>query len=88
MTLDQLTAVADQARKRNLKSTIHHVSAATFKRAMEAGVSSLAHVAGDELLTEEDISLFLSRDAIIEPTMSVPYDTGYKLKGHPAHDAA
>jgi imidazolonepropionase-like amidohydrolase len=86
MTLDQLTAIADQSRKRNLKSTIHHVSVASFRRALEAGVSSLAHIAGDQLLTEEDIALFLSKDCIIEPTMSVPYDTSYKIKGDPTFD--
>lgn len=86
MTMDQLTAVADQASKRNIKSTIHHVSVASFRRALEAGVSSLAHLAGDELLNEEDIALFLSRGGIIEPTMSVLYDTGYKIKGDPAFD--
>lgn len=86
MTMDQLTAVADQSRKRNLKSTIHHVSAASFRRALKAGVSSLAHLAGDELLNEDDIALFLSRNGIIEPTLSVPYDASYKIKGDPASD--
>ncbi len=86
MTLDQLTAVADQAGKRNLKSTIHHVSVASFRRALEAGVSSLAHIAGDELLAEDDIALFLSRDCIIEPTLSVAYDMSYKIEGDPAFD--
>jgi imidazolonepropionase-like amidohydrolase len=86
MTMNQLAAVADQSRKRNLKSTIHHVSVASFRRALEAGVSSLAHIAGDELLTEDDIALFLSRNGIIEPTMSVPYDASYKIEGDPAFD--
>jgi imidazolonepropionase-like amidohydrolase len=86
MTLDQLTAVADQSRKRNINSTIHHVSVASFRRALEAGVTSLAHLAGGELLNEDDIALFLSRDGIIEPTVSVAYDTSYKIKGHPACD--
>lgn len=86
MTLDQLMAIADQARKRNLKSTIHHVSVASFRRALEAGISSLAHIAGDEPLTEDDIAFFLSRDCIIEPTMSILYDASYKIKGHPAFD--
>lgn len=86
MTMDQLEAVADQSRKRNLKSTIHHVSVASFRRALKAGVSSLAHLAGDELLSEDDIALFLSRNGIIEPTLSVPYDTSYKIKGDPAFD--
>lgn len=86
MTMDQLTAVADQSRKRNLKATIHHVSVASFRRALKAGVSSLAHLAGDELLNENDIALFLSSNGIIEPTLSVPYDASYKIKGDPAVD--
>ena len=86
MTMNQLTAVADQSRKRNLKSTIHHVSTASFRRALEAGVSSLAHIAGDALLSKDDIALFLSEDGIIEPTMSVPYDVSYQIKGDPAFD--
>ncbi len=86
MSMDQLTAVADQSRKRNLKSTIHQVSAASFRRALKAGVSSLAHLAGDQLLNEDDMVLFLSRNAMIEPTLSVPYDASYKIKGDPASD--
>lgn len=86
MTMDQLTALADQARQRNLKSTIHHVSVASFRRALKAGVSSLAHLAGDELLNDDDIALFLSRNGIIEPTLSVLYDTSYKIKGDAEFD--
>jgi imidazolonepropionase-like amidohydrolase len=86
MTMDQLTAVADQSRKRNLKSTIHHVSVASFRRALEAGVSSLAHLTGGELLSEDDIALFLSRSGIIEPTLSVPYDASYQIKGDSTFD--
>jgi imidazolonepropionase-like amidohydrolase len=86
MTLDQLTAIADQASKRGLKTTIHHTSAASFRRAIEAGISSLAHMAGDERLTEDDIALFLSSDCIVEPTMSVPYDMSYQIAGDPTFD--
>lgn len=85
MTLDQLTAIADQAGKRNLKSTIHHTSAASFRRAVKAGVSSLAHLPVDELLTGDDIALFLSRGCFLEPTLSVAYDSCYKIKGDPAY---
>jgi len=84
MTLDQLAAIADQALKRNLKSTIHHTTVASFRRALKAGVSSLAHVPGDATLTDEDINLFLEHGSYIEPTMSVAYDTSYKIKGDPA----
>jgi imidazolonepropionase-like amidohydrolase len=83
MTLDQLTAIADQALKRNLKSTIHHTSVESFRRALKAGVSSLAHIPGGELLTDDDINLFIEQSCFIEPTMSVAYDTCYKIKGDP-----
>jgi imidazolonepropionase-like amidohydrolase len=83
MTLDQLSAIADQALKRNLKSTIHHTSVESFRRALKAGVSSLAHIPGGELLTDDDINLFLEQSCFIEPTMSVAYDTCYKIKGDP-----
>jgi hypothetical protein len=86
MTMDQLTTVADQSRKRNLKSTIHHVSIASFRRALKAGVSSLAHLAGDKPLSEDDMTLYLSCSSIIEPTLSVLYDTSYKIKGDPTFD--
>lgn len=86
MTLNQLTAIADQASKRKLKSTIHHTSVASFRRALNAGVSSLAHVACDDLLTDDDIALFLKHDAIIEPTMSVAYDMSYPIEGEPGFD--
>jgi imidazolonepropionase-like amidohydrolase len=86
MTMGQLTALVDQARKRNLKSTIHHVSVASFRRALDAGVSSLAHLPGGEPLTEEDIARFVSGKAIIEPTLSVLYDTSYRIEGHRSYD--
>jgi imidazolonepropionase-like amidohydrolase len=83
MTLAQLSAIADQALKRNLKSTIHHTSVASFRRALKAGVSSLAHIPGGEFLTDDDINLFLNQSCCIEPTMSVSYDSCYKIKGDP-----
>ena len=83
MTLDQLSAIADQALKRGLLSTIHHTSVESFRRALKAGVSSLAHIPCDGLLTDEDIDLFLNQKAFIEPTMSVSYDCSYKIKDDP-----
>lgn len=86
MKMEQLAAIADQARKRNIKTTIHHTSVASFRRALNAGVSSLAHIPGDELLTEDDIAFFLAQGCFIEPTMSVTYDSCYKIKGEPTFD--
>ncbi|WP_320042701.1 amidohydrolase family protein [uncultured Desulfobacter sp.] len=86
MTLDQLSAIADQARKRGLKSTIHHTSVESFRRALKAGVSSLAHIPCDEILTDDDINLFLDQSCFIEPTMSVAYDSSYKIKKDPTFE--
>jgi imidazolonepropionase-like amidohydrolase len=81
MKIEQMEALADQALKRGLQSTIHHVSVATFRRAVQAGVSSLAHVAFDEELTQEDIDTFLAAGTIIEPTLTVGYDLCWRIKG-------
>ncbi|MCP4754434.1 MAG: amidohydrolase family protein [Proteobacteria bacterium] len=86
MKIEQMEALADQARKRGLQTTIHHVSVATFRRAVKAGVSSLAHIASDDLLTQEDIEAFLAAGTIIEPTLSVAYDLCWKIEGDPWRD--
>lgn len=88
MTLDQLSTIADQARKRNLKSTIHHTSVESFRRALKAGISSLAHLPGEDYLTDDDIDLFLKQGCFIEPTMSIAYATSYKIKDDPTFDDA
>jgi len=86
MKLEQMEAIADQARKRGLQSTIHQVSAATFRRAVKAGVSSLAHLALDEVLTQEDIDAFLAAGTILEPTLTLAYDFCWKIEGDPLFD--
>ena len=85
MRIEQLEALADQARKRGLQSTIHHTNVASFRRAVKAGVSSLAHMAADEdeLLTQEDIDAFLAAGSIIEPTLTTAYALCWKIKGDP-----
>jgi imidazolonepropionase-like amidohydrolase len=87
MKIEQMEALTDQARKRGLQSTIHHVSVATFRRAVKAGVSSLAHFAFDDKLTQEDIDAFIAADCIIEPTLTVAYDQCFKIEGNPFFDA-
>jgi imidazolonepropionase-like amidohydrolase len=86
MTQTQLNALADQARKRGLRSTIHQVSVSSFTRAVEAGVSSLAHLPRDGVLSPKDIEAFVSKGCISDPTLSVPYDVSYKIKGSPIVD--
>ena len=81
MTMEQLHAITDQARRRGVQSTIHSVSVDTFQRAVKAGFSSLAHMARDGELTQQDIDACLNSDCIIEPTLSVGYDMSWRLKG-------
>jgi len=88
MTLDQLQALADQARRRGVKSMMHHVSVESFRRGVKAGVSSLSHIASDSNLTREDVEAFKSAGCIIEPTVSVGYGLLWKIKGDKWYDHA
>ncbi|MEW6185928.1 MAG: amidohydrolase family protein [Thermodesulfobacteriota bacterium] len=86
MTLEQMAAAADQARKRGLQSTIHQVALSSFRKAVEAGVSSLAHLPRDGVLTQEDVKAFIAAGSISDPTLSVPYDVSYSILGQPSAD--
>ncbi|MBI5118268.1 amidohydrolase family protein [Candidatus Poribacteria bacterium] len=86
MTKSQLAAIGDQARKRGLKSTIHHVSVESFRRAVECGISSLAHAPFDDKLTAADIEAFNSSGCFIEPTATVAYDLCWRIKGDAMYD--
>lgn len=83
MSTEQLNAIADQAQYRGLQSTIHSVSVDTFRRAVKAGFSSLAHMARDNDLNKKDVEDCLNSGCIIEPTLSVGYDMSWKLNGDP-----
>ncbi len=61
MTIEQLSVVADQARQRGVQSTMHHMTVESFRRGVKAGVSSLAHMPMDELLTRDDIEALRHR---------------------------
>lgn len=82
----QLAAIADQAQKRGLKTTIHQVEVETFRRAVECGISSFAHMAIDDLLTEEDVQSFKEAGCFIEPTATVAYDECWIVEGDPLAD--
>ena len=86
MTLKQLTALADQARCRGVKSTMHQVSVDSFRRGIKAGISSLAHIPRDAELTATDIRSFIDSECILEPTLSVAYDVVWRVKGDPSYD--
>jgi len=81
MSMHQLETITDQARQRGVQSTIHSVSVETFRRAVKAGFSSLAHMARDGQLSQDDIQACLNTDTIIDPTLSVGYDASWKLQG-------
>lgn len=81
LSMHQMGAITDQARQRGVRSTIHSVSVETFRRAVKAGFSSLAHMARDGRLNREDTEACLNAGTIIDPTLSVGYDTSWKLKG-------
>jgi len=86
MTQDQLNALADQARKRGLRSIIHHVSVDSFRRAVAAGIHSLAHIPMDGHLTEKDMASFLSAGCTLDATASLVYGLCWNLKGVPYSD--
>jgi len=87
MTIEQLCAVADQARRRGMRSTMHHMSVESFRRGIKAGVSSLAHVPWDALLTREDVEALKASECINDPTISAFYTMwSWKLAGAHSSD--
>lgn len=88
MRQGQLRALADQARRRGLQSTMHHVSVESFRRGVEGGVSSLAHAPFDALLTPADVDAFNASGTIIEPTCTVAYCCCWRIEGDPFFDHA
>ena len=87
MTIEQLCALADQARRRGVQSTMHHTTVESFRRGVKAGVSSLAHVPLDALLTREDVEAFKASGCLIDPTISVLYAIwSWKLAGARSND--
>jgi imidazolonepropionase-like amidohydrolase len=87
MTFQQLSALADQARRRGVQSTMHHMTVESFRRGIEAGVSSLAHVPMDAPLTREDVEAFKASGCLNDPTISVFYGMwSWKLAGARSND--
>jgi len=86
MTGEQLNAVADQARRRGVPSTMHHMTVESFRRGVQAGVSSLAHVPWDAPLTREDVEALKASGCFLEPTISVWY-TFWSWKMAGAHSS-
>jgi imidazolonepropionase-like amidohydrolase len=87
MTIEQLCVLADQARRRGVRSTMHHMTVESFRRGIKAGVSSLAHVPWDAPLTREDVEAFKASGCLNDPTISVYYGMwSWKLAGARSND--
>jgi imidazolonepropionase-like amidohydrolase len=92
MTIEQLCVLVDQARRRGVPSTMHHMTVESFRRGLRAGVSSLAHVPWDAPLTREDVEAFKASGCLNDPTISVYYGmwswtlAGARSKDHPELD--
>jgi imidazolonepropionase-like amidohydrolase len=87
MPIEQLSTIVDQARRRGLQSTMHHVSVASFRRGVESGISSLAHAPFDAPLAQSDIEAFNASETIIEPTCTVAYCCCWRMAGDPLFDS-
>jgi imidazolonepropionase-like amidohydrolase len=82
----QLDAVVDQARKRGIPATMHHVSVESHRRGVRAGVTSLAHTAIDGPLDDADVESFVRGACILEPTLSIAYDLCWPRTSGPFAD--
>jgi len=82
MTLEQLSALVDQARLRGVQSMMHHTSIESLRRGLKAGICSLAHVPFDARLSTADVESFRSSGIFCEPTLSAFYPAfSWKLAG-------
>ncbi|MBW2525109.1 MAG: amidohydrolase family protein [Deltaproteobacteria bacterium] len=82
MSQRQLDVLVDQARRRGLRVTMHHVSVESFRRGVRAGVSSLAHTAIDEALDDADAMALVDGGVFLEPTLSIGYDLCWRGSSH------
>lgn len=86
MTMGQFRALVNQARERGLPTLMHSMSTESFRRGVEAGVSSICHLPLDASLTPEDEKAFIKADCMIEPTVSMVYGSYWKIKDDPSRD--
>lgn len=78
---NQLCAAVDQARKRRVVTTIHNVSVEGFRKAVKAGVTSIAHIPKDAELCDRDIKEFIDSGIMLEPTLTAPYYYSWNIPG-------
>lgn len=87
MTIEQLSVLTDQAHRRGVQSTMHHMSVESFRRGVKAGVSSLAHVPFDDHLIQADVEAFKASGCLIDPTISALYNFfSWKLAGNQSNN--
>jgi imidazolonepropionase-like amidohydrolase len=86
MTTRQFRALVDQARRRGLQTMMHCTSVDSFRRGVEAGVSSLSHIPADAALTAQDAEAFVEADCIIEPTLSAAYGSSWRIEDAPSRN--
>jgi len=65
---------------------MHETSLESFRRAVDAGISSIAHYPLDEKLEEEDLRAFAESECLLEPTCSVAFGLAWKIKGNQWRD--
>lgn len=73
MTDAQMQSVVDQAHRRGVKVTLHHLTVESLRRGVRAGVDSFAHLPFDGLLSPTDLEAFKHAGCILEPTATLLY---------------
>ncbi|MFH0920239.1 MAG: amidohydrolase family protein [Fibrobacterota bacterium] len=79
----QLAVIADRARARGKRTTLHQVTRAGFRRGLAAGIDSLVHLPRDARLEEADLRALAASAALVEPTLSMAFCTAWKVPGDP-----
>jgi imidazolonepropionase-like amidohydrolase len=83
MPMSQLEVIVDQARKREIQTTMHCFSVESFNRGVSAGVDSIVHLPIDGHLSDDDISRFVSSGTILEPTISLALALCFNMDSNP-----
>lgn len=81
MEVPQLTILADHARKRGIGTVVHLSTVAAFRRAVQAGVSTVAHLPLDAQLTRGEVEAAVDAGLTVEPTVSLGYGFGFAAQG-------
>jgi imidazolonepropionase-like amidohydrolase len=81
---ETLRAVIEEAHRMGRPVGAHETVRRVFQRALNVGVDNIEHIPVDELLTDEDVALFMKGDHFITPTITVGLSLGIAREGHPA----